>query len=377
MNETSTISPASVISRATSPMRRMFSTRSASREAEVLVEAVAHVVAVEHVGVAAEPVQLGLDEVGDRRLAGAREAGEPQHARRLALLRRPQRLVDVDRLPAHVGRAPQRVAQHPRADRVVGDAVDEDERARLAVVVVGVEGDRAVELEVADPDLVELELGRGEVLARVDVELVLERRDRRGGDLRADPHQVVAPAVHRVVGHPHHRRLELVGDAGRRVGGREHVAAAGVDLVGERERDGLAGDGGVEVAVVGHDPLDPCCACRAAARGSRRRGAPCRRRSCRRSRGSPSSAGSPTGRASGTARPPCGRGRPRPPRGSAAASARRTTACARSARPRCRPRAPRPGCRSRRAGRSPRRTPGRRPRSRGSAPRSARRGPSC
>ena len=169
-------------------------------------------------------------------------------------------LVDVDRLPAQVGRAPQRVAQHPRADRVVGDAVDEDERARLAVVVVGVEGDLAVELEVADPDLVELELGRGEVLARVDVELVLQRRDRRGGDLRADPHQVVAPAVHRVVGHPHDRRLELVGDAGRGLGGRDHVAAAGVDLVGERERHGLAGDRGVEVAVVGHDPLDPAAA---------------------------------------------------------------------------------------------------------------------
>ena len=54
-------------------------------EAEVLVEAVADVVAVEQVGVAAERVQPLLDQVGDGRLAGAGQAGEPQHARLLAL----------------------------------------------------------------------------------------------------------------------------------------------------------------------------------------------------------------------------------------------------------------------------------------------------
>ena len=57
-------------------------------EAEVAVEAVADVVAVEQVGVAAHQVELLLDEVGDGRLAGAGEAGEPQDARLLALERR-------------------------------------------------------------------------------------------------------------------------------------------------------------------------------------------------------------------------------------------------------------------------------------------------
>ncbi len=43
-------------------------------EAEVAVEAVAHVVAVEQVRARAERVQLRLDDVGDRRLAGTRTA---------------------------------------------------------------------------------------------------------------------------------------------------------------------------------------------------------------------------------------------------------------------------------------------------------------
>ena len=43
-------------------------------EAEVLVEAVAYVVAVEQVRVPTELVQLALDDVGDGRLAGRRTA---------------------------------------------------------------------------------------------------------------------------------------------------------------------------------------------------------------------------------------------------------------------------------------------------------------
>ncbi len=56
-------------------------------EAQVLVEAVADVVAVEQVGVAAVGVQPLLHQVGDGRLARAREAGEPDHAAVLALQR--------------------------------------------------------------------------------------------------------------------------------------------------------------------------------------------------------------------------------------------------------------------------------------------------
>ena len=56
-------------------------------EAEVAVQAVADIVAIEQIGVAAERVQLLFDEVGDRRFAGAGKAGEPQHGGLLALHR--------------------------------------------------------------------------------------------------------------------------------------------------------------------------------------------------------------------------------------------------------------------------------------------------
>ena len=45
-------------------------------------------------------------------------------------------------------------------------------------------------------------------------------------------------------------------DGGPVVGPRDHVAAADVDLVGQRERHRLPGDGELEIAVVGHDPRD-------------------------------------------------------------------------------------------------------------------------
>src|SRR5690606_19161562 len=54
-------------------------------EAKILVEAVADVIAVEQIGMLAERMQLLLDEVGNRRLAGAREPREPEDGRLLPL----------------------------------------------------------------------------------------------------------------------------------------------------------------------------------------------------------------------------------------------------------------------------------------------------
>src|SRR5688500_5412079 len=54
-------------------------------ETEVAAKAVAHVVAVEQVGMAAASVQLLVDQVGDRRLARAREARKPQYCWPLVL----------------------------------------------------------------------------------------------------------------------------------------------------------------------------------------------------------------------------------------------------------------------------------------------------
>ena len=54
-------------------------------ESQVAVQAVAHVVAIEHVGVHALRVQLALDDVGDGALAGAGQSGEPQDRRPVAV----------------------------------------------------------------------------------------------------------------------------------------------------------------------------------------------------------------------------------------------------------------------------------------------------
>ena len=111
-------------------------------EAEVAVEPVADIVAVEQHGVMAGLMQPLLDDVGDGRLAGAREAGEPEDRRLLLLERRALGLADQQRLPVDIGAAPQPEGDHAGADRAVGEAIDDDEGAGLAVLGVRVEGDR-------------------------------------------------------------------------------------------------------------------------------------------------------------------------------------------------------------------------------------------
>ena len=86
------------------------------------------------------------------------EAGEPEHARLLAASS-PARAVLSTSSACQWMFCARRSAKRsmPGADGVVGEPVDQDEAAGVAVLVVGVEGDRPVELEVADADLVQLE----------------------------------------------------------------------------------------------------------------------------------------------------------------------------------------------------------------------------
>ena len=98
-------------------------------EAEVAGEPVAHVVAVQQVGVMTERVELPFHQVGDGRLTGAGQPGEPHDARALAFLRGAGVLVDVKRLPVHVVRAAKGEVEHSGGDRVSGHAVNQDEAA--------------------------------------------------------------------------------------------------------------------------------------------------------------------------------------------------------------------------------------------------------
>ncbi len=255
-------------------------------EAEVAVEAVSDVVAVEQVGAMTEDVELLLDGVGDGRLSGTGEPGEPEHRGPLAVLAGPSDLVDLDGLPVDVVGPAQGEVQQPGGDGGVGEPVDEDEAAHVAVLDVGVERDRSVEAEVADADLVELEgPGRG-VLQRGDVDLVLGVGHCGGDRAGAELEQVRPAREELLLGHPHEVALELVGDPGGRGRRDDDVAAGDVDLVGEGEGDGLAGGRLLEVALGGDDAGDGRFATRwqhaDGVAGANR----CRRRSRRRSPGS-------------------------------------------------------------------------------------------
>ena len=88
-------------------------------------------------------VQLLLDEVGDRRLAGARQAGEPERSPASGPSAARARLpVTSSACQWMLVAAAQPEVDHAGADRRVGEAVDQDEGAGLAVLLVGVEGDR-------------------------------------------------------------------------------------------------------------------------------------------------------------------------------------------------------------------------------------------
>ena len=156
----------------------------------------------------------------------------------------------------HVGRAPQPMRDHARRRRLVGLAVDQDEGAGLAIVGVGIEGDRRRRREIAEADLVELEALGGELVECVDVDAVLELGDLRRHGAGADLHQIRAAGQHRVGAHPDEMRGELVGDLrpARRM--RKHVAARDVDFVGERQRHRVARFGALLLLVGNEDGLD-------------------------------------------------------------------------------------------------------------------------
>jgi hypothetical protein len=85
----------------------------------------------------------------------------------------------VECLPVHVLAASERELQHAGGHGGVGQPVNQDEAAHVAVGLVGVERDGAVGGDRAHANLVEPECFGGQVLERVDVDRVF--RGRQGG----------------------------------------------------------------------------------------------------------------------------------------------------------------------------------------------------
>ena len=139
-----------------------------------------------------------------------------------------------------VRRAAQREVDHAAGDCRIGHTVDQDERAHAAIFSIGLECNGAIKRKIAGRDLVEVEVLGGEVLERVHVDLVLELRHLRGHQDGAGLQEIRSPGKHRLLAHPDDVSGKLLRDGRRRSKRREHIAAADVDLLRERQRNRLS-----------------------------------------------------------------------------------------------------------------------------------------
>ena len=186
-------------------------------EAEVAVEPVADIVAVEDVGVAARRVQLLFQQVGDGRLAGARQAGEPEHRRPLVL--GAARAPSCRRRATASGCCRRAAARCTIMPAPTVALVTRSIRMKAPVARFSAKVSKAIGActrDVADADLVHLQrLGRlaGEI---VDVDAVLQLGDRGARLVGLGAQQVGAAGQQRAA-----RRTRR----GWRRTGRRHAAA--------------------------------------------------------------------------------------------------------------------------------------------------------
>jgi len=124
-------------------------------EAEVAIEAVPHIVAVEQHCVPARDHELFIDDVGNRRFPGTRQSGQPQYRRSLSLQCGALLTADGQRLPANIIGPPPAKGDHPGAGRFIRQAVDQDEGTGVAVGLVAIERYRRGGRQVTEPNLVE------------------------------------------------------------------------------------------------------------------------------------------------------------------------------------------------------------------------------
>ena len=93
----------------------------------------AHVVAIQHIGVLSFCKQAFFQQVGQRGLARARQSGQPYTARCLVLLRCPRRLVQFQCLPMNVVGTAQGKLNHAGTHRLKRQLVDQDETTQSLV----------------------------------------------------------------------------------------------------------------------------------------------------------------------------------------------------------------------------------------------------
>ena len=167
------------------------------------------VVTIQQVRVTAKGHQLPFQNIRDGRFAGPGKPGHPDYATALTFLRGAGRPINIQGLPVHVFGAPQGEFQHPGADCMVRQSVNQNEATHFPVFGIRTEGNGLVDAKFADADVVQLQpLGRL-VFECIDVYAELEGRDCRERSPRTQLKDVFPTLEQRVLVHPDHRCFEL------------------------------------------------------------------------------------------------------------------------------------------------------------------------
>src|SRR5262245_26367698 len=90
---------------------------------------------------------------------------------------RPRLLIHSQVLAMDIAGAPQAERDEPGSGGCVGEAIDQDEPAHLAIVVIRSEGGGLDGCQVAKPDLIERACLRCMLAESVDIKAMLERGD--------------------------------------------------------------------------------------------------------------------------------------------------------------------------------------------------------
>ena len=225
-------------------------------KAQVLVQSVPHIVAVQDDGVYAARVQRGFDEVRDGRFSRAWQTGEPQDRGAVMHEGRAHRFAYRVAVVVDIGRPSQRKIDHPGGDRFVGITIDQDEGAGITIVRIGVEYDRPGNGYITHAHLVQRQRLGGELRKCRDVDPMLDLGHRRRQRAVVDLHQVGTSGKQVLRRHPHQMRRELVGDLRAVTQRGKHVAARNIDFIGKRNGDRIAPLRGGKIAAGTDDPLD-------------------------------------------------------------------------------------------------------------------------
>ena len=141
----------------------------------------------------------------------------------------------------------------PAATVALRDLVDQNEAAEIVIGFVGIETNRPIGREIRHANGVERQCFRRKMLEGIDVDLIFGGLDRRGDGLCRELEPIRSPGKHGFIGHPDDGRFELIGDLRRIVGLRDHIAARAIDLAAEADRDRLAGDCQINIAIESDD----------------------------------------------------------------------------------------------------------------------------